>query len=357
MRKPSSQLATLGVDLSLQAMEARAAAELPAGPGWQYEPKWDGFRCLAFRAGAEVEIKAKSGKSLARFFPEVLDNLRRLRPPAFVLDGELTIARHGALSFDALQARLHPADSRIKRLSQETPATLVAFDCLLAARGKPLLRAPFLERRAALETLFARGNGKVRGLALTPFTRSLDAARRWLAGQDRSLDGVIAKRLDLPYLPGVRGILKVKCLRTADCVVGGFRYETGRRLVGSLLLGLYDDEGLLHHVGFTSSIPAADKPGLTKRLERLIAPPGFSGGQPGAPSRWSSERSSAWEPLRPTLVAEVRYDHVSGERFRHGTKFLRWRPDKSPRQCRLEQLRQPLPRSAMPRARHHTNSA
>jgi ATP-dependent DNA ligase len=338
-------------------MEARAAAELPAGPGWHYEPKWDGFRCLAFRGGGEVDIKAKSGKSLARFFPEVLDNLRRLRVPAFVLDGELTIARQGVLSFDALQARLHPAESRIRRLSLETPATFVAFDCLLARRGKPLLRAPFHERRAALETFFARGNGKARGLALTPFTRSLEVARRWLEGRDRSLDGVIAKRLDLPYLPGVRATLKVKCLRTADCVIGGFRYEAGRRLVGSLLLGLYDQNGLLHHVGFTASIPTADKPGLTKRLEKLIAPPGFSGAQPGAPSRWSNERSSAWEPLRPSLVVEVRYDHISGERFRHGTKLMRWRPDKSPRQCGLEQLRQPLARSGMSLARRVVHPA
>jgi ATP-dependent DNA ligase len=333
MRKlATSQLETLGVDLALHPMEARAAAELPAGPGWHYEPKWDGFRCLAFRAGGEVEIKAKSGKSLARFFPEVLENLRALRPSAFVLDGELTIARHGALSFDALQGRLHPAESRI--------------------RGKPLLHAPFVERRAALEALFASGNGKARGLALTPFTRSLEVARGWLRGQDRSFDGVVAKRLDLPYLPGVRATLKVKSLRTADCVVGGFRYDTRRRLVGSLLLGLYDEKGLLHHVGFTSSIRAADKPGLTKRLEKLIAPPGFSGAQPGAPSRWSSERSSAWEPLRPSLVAEVRYDHVSGDRFRHGTKFMRWRPDKSPRQCRLQQLWQAMPRGSAPLARH-----
>lgn len=357
MRKTaSSQLETLGVDLAVQPMEARAAAELPAGPGWHYEPKWDGFRCLAFRAGGDVEIKAKSGKSLARFFPEVLDNLRALRPAAFVLDGELTIARHGALSFAALQDRLHPAASRIRRLSIETPATFVTFDCLLAKRGKPLLDAPLRERRAALEAFFSRGNGKARGLALTPFTRSLEVAQRWLRGQDRSFDGVVAKRLDLPYQPGIRATLKVKSLRTADCVVGGFRYDARRRLVGSLLLGLYDQNGLLHHVGFTASIAAADKPGLTKRLEKLIAAPGFSGAQPGAPSRWSSERSSAWEPVRPRLVAEVRYDHVSGDRFRHGTKFMRWRPDKAPRQCTLEQLHQAPPRGAVSVARSLASS-
>jgi ATP-dependent DNA ligase len=352
MLKPTTtELSSLGIEPTLSPMEARAVAELPTGPAWQYEPKWDGFRCLAFRAGGEVEIKAKSGKSLARFFPEVLANLGALKCGCFVLDGELTIARDGGLSFDALQARLHPAESRILRLAAETPATFVAFDCLLMKRGKPLLDAPFVQRRACLEKFFAQARAGARGLALTPYTRAYDEAREWLHGGDSSLDGVVAKRLDLPYLPGERAMLKIKCLRSADCVVGGFRYETGRRLVGSLLLGLYDEEGLLHHVGFTSSIPAAEKPGLTKRLEALIAPPGFSGGQPGAPSRWSNERSSAWEPLRPRLVAEVRYDHVSGGRFRHGTKFLRWRRDKSPRQCTLEQLSQPLPARSVGRKR------
>ena len=347
----TSQLASLGVEPTLSPMETRVVAHLPTGAGWQYEPKWDGFRCLAFRAGGEVEIKAKSGKSLARFFPEVLANLRALKRGAFVLDGELTIARDGVLSFDALQARLHPAESRIRRLAAETPATFVAFDCLLMKRGKPLLDVAFVERRACLESFFARANAEARGLALTPYTHAYEEAGEWLGGGNSSLDGVVAKRLDLPYLPGERAMLKIKCLRTADCVVGGFRYETGRRLVGSLLLGLYDEDGLLNHVGFTSSIPALEKPALTKRLEALIAPPGFSGGQPGAPSRWSTERSSAWEPLRPRLVAEVRYDHVSGGRFRHGTKFLRWRRDKSPRQCTLEQLLQPLPARAAGRTR------
>jgi len=344
MRKPTtSPLSSLGIELTLRPMESRAVAQVPTGPGWQYEPKWDGFRCLAFRAGGEVEIKAKSGKSLARFFPEVLANLGALKQRAFVLDGELTIVRDGALSFDALQARLHPAESRIRRLATEAPATFVAFDCLLVKRGQPLLQAPLLQRRAVLQEAFGGSRAETRGLLLTPYTRACDEAQTWLRGTESSFDGVIAKRLDLPYQPGERAMLKIKFLRSADCVVGGFRYETARRLVGSLLLGLYDAQGLLHHVGFTSSIPAAERPALTKRLEALIAPPGFSGGQPGGPSRWSNERSSAWQPLRPSLVAEVRYDHVSGGRFRHGTKFLRWRPDKSPRQCTLEQLSQPRP--------------
>ncbi len=346
MRKTAAPgLQAVGVALTLHPMEARLAAELPAGAGWQYEPKWDGFRCLAFRAGREVEIKAKSGKSLARFFPEVLDNLRALATPHLVLDGELTIASTEAQSFTALQSRLHPAASRIRRLAAEAPATFIVFDCLLHAPGKPLLSLPFAARRRALEAVFARGLGKARGLALTPFTRDLARARQWLSGRHARLDGIIAKRLELPYQPGVRAMLKVKCLRTADCVVGGFRYEARSHLVGSLLLGLYDQAGLLHHVGFTSSIPAREKPDLTKHLKSLMAPPGFTGSAPGGDSRWRSERSSAWQPLRPRLVAEVRYDQVSDDRFRHGTKFVRWRPDKCPRQCTFDQL---VPPAAIP---------
>jgi len=319
-------------------MEALLLPELPKEPGWQFEPKWDGFRCLAFRTGTEVEIKAKSGKSLSRFFPEVLDNLRALPAKEFVLDGELVIPIESELSFDALQMRLHPAESRIRRLAQETPATYVAFDCLLRKLRRPLLDRPFEERRSALEALLARDRG---GTALTPFTRDFRTAKTWLARRQLALDGVIAKRLDQPYRPGERAMLKVKRLRTADCVVGGFRYASSERLVGSLLLGLYDDAGLLHHVGFTSAIPAKDKPGLTARLEKLIAPPGFTGDAPGGPSRWSTERSADWQPLGPELVVEVQYDHVTGDRFRHGTRLMRWRPDKSPRQCTFDQLAKP----------------
>jgi ATP-dependent DNA ligase len=319
-------------------MEALSVPALPTNPGWQFEPKWDGFRCLAFRAGEDVEIKAKSGKSLSRFFPEVLDNLRALSSEHFALDGELVIWTNGELSFDALQMRLHPAESRIRRLAAETPATLVAFDCLLRTPQQPLLQTPFEERRQALEAFLARGH---HGLSITEFTRDLGEAKQWLARRHAAFDGVIAKRLDLPYRPGERAMLKVKRLRTADCVVGGFRYASNSRLVGSLLLGLYDDEGLLHHVGFTSALAQIDKPALTARLEKLIEPPGFTGNAPGGPSRWSTERSTEWKPLRPMLVAEVRYDHVSGDRFRHGTSFLRWRPDKSPRQCTFQEIDSP----------------
>jgi len=331
------RLAALGIPLDLEPMEAKLVSELPRDAGWQYEPKWDGFRCLSFRAGAEAEIKAKSGKSLSRFFPEVLANLRALAANTFVLDGELVIPVKGGLSFDALQMRLHPAESRITRLSVETPATFIVFDCLLRKPGQSLLATPFGERRAALEGFF-EDIGDHLGLAITPFTRELRKAKKWLGDRQVSVDGVIAKRLALPYQPGERAMLKIKHLRTADCVVGGFRYESGRKMVGSLLLGLYDKEGLLHHVGFTSALADAEKPALTKRLEKLVAPPGFTGDAPGGPSRWSTARSAEWQPLRPTLVVEVRYDHMTGNRFRHGAGLVRWRPDKAPEQCTFEQL-------------------
>lgn len=334
-KRRKSTLAELGIPLTLAPMEALLVAALPKEPGWQFEPKWDGFRCLAFRAADDVEIKSKSGKSLSRFFPEVLDNLRALPTQQFVLDGELVIPVEGNLSFDALQMRLHPAESRICRLARETPAAFVAFDCLLRKSRQPLLERSFAERRSALEAFFARDH---EGISLTPFTRDLRKAKTWLARRQLALDGVIAKRLDLPYRPGERAMLKVKLLRTTDCVVGGFRYASSERVVGSLLLGLYDSAGLLHHVGFTSAIADKDKATLTARLERLIEPPGFTGDAPGGPSRWSTERSAEWQPLRPKLVVEVRYDHVTGDRFRHGTRFVRWRPDKSPRQCTFDQL-------------------
>jgi len=330
-------LEALGLPVSLEPMEARTASKLPEGPGWQFEPKWDGFRCLAFRAGDAVEIRAKSGKSLSRFFPEVIANLRGLPVDTFVVDGELVISAGGTLSFDALQMRLHPAASRIERLARETPATLMLFDCLLRSSGAPLLACPFGERRSIVEAL-AEEFGAAQAVSLTPFTRDRERAEAWLAGRHVQMDGVMAKRLDLPYLPGERAMLKVKHLRTADCVVGGFRYESGGGRVGSLLLGLYDGQGLLHHVGFTSGIAEDERAALTARLEKLVEPPGFTGDAPGGQSRWSTARSAEWQPLRPELVVEVRYDHVTGRRFRHGTGLVRWRPDKAPSQCTFEQL-------------------
>lgn len=328
----------LKVSTDLEPMEARLVEALPRDPGWQFEPKWDGFRCLVFREGREVELKAKSGKSLNRFFPDMVSVIADLSAKKLVLDGELLIAVDGAFSFDALQMRLHPSTTRVAKLSGEHPATFVAFDCLISETGRSLLDVPFEDRRQALDQLLER-TGESEAFSGTPFTRDLKKAERWLRGAQVQTDGVIAKRLDLAYQAGERAMLKVKRMRTADCVVGGFRYENNRKVVGSLLLGLYDENGLLHHVGFTSALSAEEKPALTKRLEKLIAPPGFTGDAPGGPSRWSTERSAEWQPLKPKLVVEVRYDHISGDRFRHGTKLVRWRPDKAPRQCTFAQLK------------------
>jgi ATP-dependent DNA ligase len=330
-------LASLPVPPDTPPMEARIVDALPSGGGWQFEPKWDGFRCLAFRAGDAVELKAKSGKSLARYFPEITDALHGLGSRSFVVDGELVVPMGATLSFDALQMRLHPAASRIRKLAGETPALLILFDCLMTDDGDRLLVASLDERRAALEGMF-RSWGRQALLRLTPFTRQRRQAQRWLEQSLGGLDGIVAKRVDGPYEPGERAMVKVKQLRTADCVVGGFRYGRGSRQVGSLLLGLYDRDGKLNHVGFTSGIADVERPALTLRLEKLKGPPGFTGDAPGGPSRWSTERTGAWEPLRPRLVVEVQYDHVTGGRFRHGTRFVRWRPDKAPRQCRCEQM-------------------
>jgi ATP-dependent DNA ligase len=320
-------------------MEASLAEALPEGEGWQYEPKWDGFRCIAIRSGDEMELWSKSGKPLRRYFPEVADMFSRLKAPSFILDGELLIVTQGAVSFDALQLRLHPAESRIRKLAANTPAMFMAFDCL--ALGKATLGGkPFAERRATLEEMLA--TEREPALTLSPASTSRKVALGWLDRTGGALDGVIAKRLDLPYRPGERAMVKVKQKRTADCVVGGFRYASNSRLVGSLLLGLYDDAGLLHHVGFTSSIAARDRAAWTAELEALVGSPGFTGNAPGRPSRWATERSTEWQPLKPSIVVEVLYDHVTSGRFRHGTKLLRRRPDKSPSQCTMQQLAPPL---------------
>ena len=330
-------LAALPVPPGTLPMEARAVDALPDGPGWQYEPKWDGFRCLAFRAGPEVALQAKSGKDLTRYFPEMAAAMAALAAERFVLDGELAIPAGDSLSFDALQLRLHPAESRIRRLAAETPAIFIAFDLLMKPGGESLLQAPLADRRAALEAFMACA-GKVQALRLSPYTRDRSQAHAWLDRAGGMLDGVIAKRVSGGYEAGERAMLKVKRLRTADCVVGGFRYGSRSRELASLLLGLYSSDGRLHHVGFTSTIPAAEREALTRRLEALVEPPGFTGSAPGGPSRWATERSGEWQPLRPELVVEVRYDHVTGDRFRHGTTLMRWRPDKAPEQCTFDQL-------------------
>ena len=323
----------------IEPMEALLAEELPEGPGWQFEPKWDGFRCIAVRSGSEVELWSKSGKPLGRYFPEVVAMFGRLRAREFILDGELLIVSGGAVSFDALQLRLHPAESRIRKLSAATPAMFMAFDCL--ATGKTMLGPePLAKRRAALEKLLAAE--REIDLRLSPATPDRDRAIGWLERTGGALDGVIAKRLDQPYQPGERAMIKVKQRRTADCVVGGFRYASKGKQIGSLLLGLYDDAGLLHHVGYTSSVAAKDRDSWTEELEALVAKPGFTGNAPGGPSRWATERSTEWQPLKPKLVVEVLYDQVTAGRFRHGTKLLRRRPVKSPKQCTMAQLAPPL---------------
>ena len=320
-------------------MEAKLVDALPREAGWQFEPKWDGFRCLAFKAGNEVVLQAKSGKPLSRYFPEIVDAVRDVPFQRLVIDGELAIPIGDSISFDSLQLRLHPAESRIRRLAKETSAIFILFDCLLTPRNRSLLHASLSERRTELESIFGKIKDDKR-FRLSPFTRDASEAKRWLNRAGGELDGVVAKRIDGPYVPGEREMLKIKCLRTADCVIGGFRYAQGTRDVGSLLLGLYNDRGKLDHVGFTSTIAHADRKALTKKLEKLRKPPGFTGNAPGGPSRWSTERTGQWEPLAPKLVVEVRYDHVTGDRFRHGTKLMRWRPDKSPKQCTFEQLQQ-----------------
>jgi ATP-dependent DNA ligase len=321
-------------------MEALSVDEIPTGEEWQYEPKWDGFRCLVFRDRDKVELQSKSGQSLTRYFPELVEAVRAVKATTFVLDGEIVVPIGGTFSFDALLQRIHPAQSRVQKLAAETPALLIAFDLLAGADDKPLIERPLQERRPELEAFAHKWLRGVERIWMSPATTKLSEAKGWLKRVGATLDGIVAKRRDLEYRSGDRtGMQKIKNYRSADCVIGGFRYNEGKPVVGSLLLGLYDGKGLLHHVGFTSTIKREDKPALTKKLEPLIAPPGFTGNAPGGPSRWSTKRSSEWQPLKPKLVVEVCYDHFTGERFRHGTRLMRWRPDKSPKQCTLEQVK------------------
>jgi len=332
---------TLALRPPFKPMEALSVDEVPIGREWQYEPKWDGFRCLVFRDGDKVELQSKAGQPLTRYFPEIAQAARKLKANAFVLDCEIVVPEGRAFSFDALLQRIHPAASRVERLSKETPALLIVFDLLADESGKPLTALPLAERRKRLEAFARKYFPKDGSIRLSPATTKLADAKKWLKRVGATLDGIIAKRRDFEYRSGDRtGMQKIKNYRSADCVVGGFRYNQGKNVVGSLLLGLYDDDGLLHHVGFTSTIKAAEKKALTGKLEKLIAPPGFTGDKPGGPSRWSTEKSAEWQPLKPKLVVEIGYDHFTGGRFRHGTTLLRWRPDKSPRQCTMDQVKQ-----------------
>ncbi len=329
----------LPLPLDYAPMEARSIEAIPSGPGWQYEPKWDGFRCLAFRDGDDVRLRSKSGQPLERYFPEIVAALGALKAPRFILDGELVVAAGVALSFDDLLLRIHPAASRVAKLARESPATYLVFDLLVDERGTVLVDRPLRDRRARLERFAQRFVTDRTRLRLSPATEERAIVDEWFARVGGALDGVIAKRAEMPYRSGLRdAVVKIKAQRTADCVVGGFRYAAKARIVGSLLLGLYDDEGVLHYVGFTSAFDANERKALVARLKPLESTESFTGRTPGGPSRWTRGRDTAWQPLRPELVVEVAFDQVSAGRFRHGTRPLRWRPDKAPQTCTLDQI-------------------
>jgi ATP-dependent DNA ligase len=313
-------------------MEAELVEELPTADGWQYEPKWDGFRGVLENDGGELRLWSRNERPLLRYFPELAALGERL-PPHSALDGEIVISRGGRLEFDALQLRLHPAESRIRKLSAEMPAEFVAFDVLLWDR-KPVWKLPLEERRARLEAL---------PFPISPASRDPEDARAWLDRLDAAgLDGVICKRLGLPYLPGSRdGVLKVKPYRTADCVIVGFRWsEKAEGRISTLLLGLYGKDGKMDFVGHTSGFPPRVREELERRLPELVEPGHLSERRiPGGQSRWSRGKELDWNPVRPELVCEVRYDKLQGDRFRHGTRFLRFRPDKEPEECTWAQVR------------------
>ena len=330
---------SLPIPRSYAPMEALQVGELPLGEQWQYEPKWDGFRCIAFRDGAKVDLMSKAGKPLGRYFPDIVDAVKAIDAERFVLDGEIVIPVGKLLSFDELLLRIHPAASRVRMLAEEHPALLIVFDLLVDSAGASLVKQPLAERRVALEEFAVKHLAGAGALRLSPATTAERTVKRWYASVGSALDGVIAKRRDLPYQNGERtGMQKLKQKRTADCVVGGFRYASKGTSMGSILLGLYDEHGLLNHVGFCSAFPVAERRELTPKLEALAGKPGFTGQAPGGPSRWSTERTGEWVPLKAKLVVEVEYDHFTGGRFRHGTGFLRWRPDKAPKQCTFKQV-------------------
>jgi ATP-dependent DNA ligase len=334
----------------IEPMLAKLADELPPGGDFLFEPKWDGFRAIVFRGASDVYIQSRDLRPLDRYFPELHDSLIDKLPKNCVLDGEVVIITPHGLDFDTLQLRLHPAASRVAKLAKETPASFVAFD-VLGAHGRDLMKAPQVERREQLERLLA---GVEPPVYLTPATRDRKTAVRWLEQfEGAGLDGVVVKPLELPYMPGKRAMIKVKHARTADCVVAGFRWhKTGKGIVGSLLLGLYDDSGALQHVGVTSSFTMAKRKELAEELEPLRrnamdkhpwrewaqADASEVNRMPGAQSRWSAGKDLSWEPLRIERVCEVKYDHLQGDRFRHAATFLRWRPDKPTRECRYDQL-------------------
>ena len=323
----------------LEPMLAEAQSEIPTGEGWVYEPKWDGFRALPFVDGEKVHLCSRNGQPLERYFPEVVALLGQRLPPC-VLDGELFVATATGLDFETLQQRIHPADSRVQMLSKKTPASFVAFD-LLAFGDEDWRGRPFADRRAKLLDILPVSDT----LFPTPQTSDVKVATDWFNQfEGAGLDGVIARRLELPYLPGKRVMVKVKHGRTADCVVGGYRAGKAENTVGALLLGMYDEAGVLHHVGHTSSFTAKQKKELVATVKPFEGGTSFKEGRtPGAPSRWSGKKDLSWTPLRPELVVEVKFDYLQGNRFRHGATFLRWRTDKPPRDCSYQQLSPPRP--------------
>jgi ATP-dependent DNA ligase len=323
----------------VEPMETRQVAKIPQGGDWTYEPKWDGFRCLAFRDGDDVELQSKSGETLTRYFPEIVEALKTAPAKKFVTDGELLIITGEIADFDALLQRIHPAESRVRKLARETPASYAIFD-LLVENGSALYEQRLQTRRKQLETFVERNFGSDGTIRISPATNDAALAQRWLEGSLARLDGVIAKR-DVPYAFGSRdAVVKIKRSYTADCVVGGFR-KSPDGSVASLLLGLYDEAGLLHHVGFVGSMGAPERKRAAELLAPIVEAPGFTGAAPGGPSRWRRGEAAEWFPVRPQVVVEVAFDHVTAHRFRHGTRLLRWRPDKPPRHCTMEQLLRP----------------
>lgn len=318
-------------------MEFRSSDKIPAGD-WLFEPKWDGFRCIVARDGKKLTLTSKKGQSLNRYFPEIIARLLSVKASRFVVDGEIMM-RSSNRTFDHLLQRIHPAASRVTMLAKATPATLMVFDFLTDERSGDLMKLPLAYRRKRLNAFARKYFGNAPGLKLSPATTSRTVANTWLSRPNASMDGVIAKDPQSPYRESSReGGIKVKRVRTADCVVGGFRYTSAGGAIGSILLGLYDDEGKLNHVGYTSGFSDDERRKLVPKLKKLIKPPGFTGKAPGGPSRWSTKRTDEWKPLDPKLVVEVAFDRVTNERIRHGATFVRWRLDKPPRKCTLDQL-------------------
>jgi len=324
----------------IEPMASRQAPRIPEGERWLYEPKWDGFRCVAFRSDDDVELQSKSGQSLTRYFPEIVAGLQATAAKRFVIDGELFVESGAGFDFDALLQRIHPAHSRVLQLAKQTPAKFALFDMLVDEKNTPWYDRPLSERRAALETFAAQYFAPGMPLVVSPATRDVTIAQKWFAGDVARLDGVIAKRLDAVYDFGRRdAVVKVKRRYTADCVVGGFRRSKDGS-VASLLLGLYDG-GTLDHVGFVGSMSASERKRASEMLEPIVAPPGFTGVTPGGSSRWrKGAAESEWFPTKPLVVVEGSFDHVSARRFRHAARLLRWRPDKASRQCTIDQLLQ-----------------